>query len=94
MDADKRFDEAFRYMNPSSICFNLIKAEELMKELADEGYFYAYPFMYIFEISNKNEEKAAEYLKKVRSINGIVADNLIIVCSDQKSNEWNEAITK
>lgn len=94
MDVEERFAEAFNYMDSRKMCFNLIKAEELMRELAKEGYYYAYPFMYIFEICNKNEEKAAEYLQKIRAVDGFVADNLIIACSDPNRNEWNEAIER
>lgn len=89
-----QFNEALKYINSSDLSnFNLKKAEKLMREAAEEGFFVAQAYMVVFSLINQNDREKELWLEKVRKVNPQIADLLVIQNYSIDSPEWQKVIS-
>lgn len=91
---EELYNKALGYMNPFDFKnYNMKKAKELMKQIADDGYLCGYCYMYVFAVNDKNEEEKTKWINEIKKVNMVLADTLIVKC-DINSEEYKDAIKR
>jgi len=94
---EDKYKEALSYLDSSSLKLNFKKSEELFRDLAEEGYVCAYPYMYFFAIVNANTDEKKKYEELIVKIYGqSIMDQFIVCLTNPNKDEqrWKDAVDR